>query len=158
VSRYAADADVAVLRAIFQRDHGQWDYGQNGLVMDDIASPEALITASAGCRAIVTGSYHAGVFGLAQGVPAVCLSRSSYYQAKFGGLQSLFPGACFVVQLDAPDWNTRLSAAIRQAWHLPAPARASARDKAVRLRDAGRGAYAQFRTKVEAPAMITADR
>jgi hypothetical protein len=81
-----------------------------------------------------------------------------YYQAKFGGLRSLFPEACFVVQLDGPDWAARLSAAIRQAWYLPAPARASARDKAVRLRDAGREAYAQFRTKVEAPAMITADR
>ncbi len=145
VSRYAADADVGVLRAILQPDHGQ-----NGLTLDDIASPEELITASADCRAIVTGSYHAGVFGLAQGVPAVCLSKSSYYQAKFGGLQSLFPEACFVVQLDAPDWAARLSAAIRQAWHLPAPARASATDKAVRLRDAGREAYAQFRTKVEA--------
>jgi colanic acid/amylovoran biosynthesis protein len=151
VSRYAADADAAALRALLHQECRQDD----DIALTDVASPEDLIFAAARCRAIVTGSYHAGVFGLGQGVPAVCLTKSSYYEAKFAGLQALFPGACFIVPLDAPDWAARLNAAIRQAWDLPAPARAAARDAAVRLRDAGRAAYAQFRAVVEAPAMVT---
>ena len=99
----------------------------------------------------MTGSYHAAVFGLAQGVPAVCLSKSSYYEAKFGGLQALFPGACFVVPLDVPDYADQLGAMILRAWHLPASARAAAKDTAICLRDSGRRAYAQFRTEVENP-------
>jgi len=148
VSRYAADADIAALRAVFNRaSHSA------GIVLNDIASPEALLSAAARCRAIVTGSYHTAVFGLAQGVPAVCLTKSSYYEAKFGGLRALFPGACFGVPLDAPDYATQLSAAIQQAWRLPDSTRATTRDTAVRLRDAGRAVYAQFRAEVEGSAL-----
>jgi colanic acid/amylovoran biosynthesis protein len=146
VSRYAADADAVSLRALLSRAPGRVD-----VVMGDIASPQALISAAASCRAIVTGSYHAAVFGLAQGVPAVCLSKSSYYDAKFGGLQALYPGACFVVPLDAPDYAARLSATILQAWHLPAPARAAAREATAALRECGREAYARFRKEAENP-------
>jgi polysaccharide pyruvyl transferase WcaK-like protein len=152
VSRYAADADVEALRVLLHRQHNCVD-----IVLNDIASPEALVSAAASCCAIVTGSYHAAVFGLAQGVPSVCLTKSSYYDAKFSGLRALFPGACFVVPLDAPDWTALLRATILQAWHLPAPARAAARDTAIRLRDAGREAYAQFRIEVENSAMVAVD-
>jgi polysaccharide pyruvyl transferase WcaK-like protein len=146
VSRYEADADLISMRELLHRAPSRTD-----IVMRDIESPQALISAAASCRAIVTGSYHAAVFGLAQGVPAVCLSKSSYYEAKFGGLQALFPDSCFVVPLDLPDYAAQLSAAILQAWHLPTAARATARDATIRLRDAGRDAYAQLRTEVENP-------
>ena len=33
----------------------------------------------------VTGSYHAGVFALAQGIPVVGLLQSAYYEQKFIG-------------------------------------------------------------------------
>jgi len=151
VSRYPADADAASLRVLLNRPPLNRAPAGAGIVVPDITSPQALISAAASSRAIVTGSYHAAVFGLAQGVPAVCLSKSSYYDAKFGGLQALYPGACFVVPLDAPDYAARLSAAIGQAWDLPAPARAAARDATVRMRDNGRDAYAQFRKEVENP-------
>lgn len=68
VSEHAADADV--LRAVLQDEQRQTD-----IAVDDISSPEALISGAAKCRAIVTGSYHAAVFGLAQGVPTVCLTK-----------------------------------------------------------------------------------
>jgi polysaccharide pyruvyl transferase WcaK-like protein len=152
VSKHTADADV--LRMLFQRHRCSAD-----VVVDDVTSPEALISAAANCRVIVTGSYHAAVFGLAQGVPAVCLTKSPYYDAKFGGLQALFPGACIVVSLDVPDFPRCLRTAIRQAWQLPASARTAARDTAVRLRDAGREAYVQFRVRVdEKSPKVTADR
>jgi colanic acid/amylovoran biosynthesis protein len=92
----------------------------------------------------VTGSYHAAVFGLAQGVPAVCLTRSRYYDAKFAGLQALFPEACSVVSLDESDFAGRLRAVIEQAWQLPGTVRAAARNAAAGQRAAGRDAYARF--------------
>ena len=30
-------------------------------------------------RLVITGSYHAGVFALAQGVPVLALAKSAYY-------------------------------------------------------------------------------
>jgi polysaccharide pyruvyl transferase WcaK-like protein len=154
VSRYADSADIVALRALqlSGRDHAD-------IVVKDITTPQDLILAAASCRVVVTGSYHAAVFALAQGVPAVCLTKSSYYEAKFGGLRALFPAACFVVPLDAADCAAHFNAMVHQAWQLPAPARTAARDIAVGLREAGRAAYAKFaaEAEAEAPANLTAD-
>jgi colanic acid/amylovoran biosynthesis protein len=150
VSRYPVDGDLSAIRALLRREHSR-----PGTVLDDLASPEALATAASGCRAVVTGSYHAAVFSLAQGVPAVCLTKSSYYDAKFAGLSELFPGACFVGSLSQPDFADWLRAAIDQAWNLPAPARAAAREAAGRQRQAGREAYAQFQV---AAGLVATDR
>jgi polysaccharide pyruvyl transferase WcaK-like protein len=148
VSRHAADADV--LRMLLMPS------SRTGEVVNDPKTPEALLAAVASCRVVVTGSYHAAVFGLAQGVPTVCFTRSSYYDAKFGGLQALFPGACFVLSLDMPDFPKRLRTAIQQAWNLPASTRAAAKDAAIQLRNVGRETYAQFRIKVEKKTAIVA--
>jgi polysaccharide pyruvyl transferase WcaK-like protein len=144
VSRYPVDADIGALRVLFHRAHSP-----AGIDLEDLDSPGALAAAAARCRAIVTGSYHAAVFALAQGVPAVCVTKSSYYDAKFGGLQALFPSACSVISLGEPDCAANLRTMILQAWQTPAPARAAAREAAVRLREAGRAAYARFRAEVE---------
>jgi colanic acid/amylovoran biosynthesis protein len=144
VSRYPVDGDLDALRALLHPERSG-----AGIVLHDLATPDALITAAAGCRVIVTGSYHAAVFGLARGVPAVCLTRSAYYDAKFAGLRALFSGACLVVPLDQPDLAGRLGQAIDQAWHLPAQARDDARKAAAGQRQAGRRAYARFRDVVE---------
>jgi len=144
VSRYAGDGDLSAIRALFGAGGSRAE-----IVLSDLATPAELVAAAAGCRAIVTGSYHAAVFGLAQGVPAVCLTRSSYYDAKFAGLAELFPTACFVVSLAEPELARRLRTAIDTAWHLPAEDRDAARQAAVQQRDAGREAYAQFQRTVE---------
>ena len=144
VSRYPVDGDLDALRALLHPERS----GAH-IVLHDLATPDALITVAADCRVIVTGSYHAAVFGLARGVPAVCLTRSAYYDAKFAGLRTLFPGACLVVSLDQPDLAGRLGQAIDQAWHLPAQARDDARMAAAGQRQAGRQAYARFRDVVE---------
>jgi polysaccharide pyruvyl transferase WcaK-like protein len=153
VSRYASSADADALHAMV-RDH----HRRSEINIKDVTSPEDLVSATADCRAIVTGSYHAAVFGLAQGIPAVCMTKSTYYDAKFDGLRALFPHACFVVPLDAPDWTAQLRAAIPQAWHLPYPVRAEAKNAAVRLRNAGSDAYAQLRREVGHPAALSAKR
>ncbi len=144
VSRYAADADAGALRALWPAAGPR-----AGITVDDISTPDGLAAAAAGCRAIVTGSYHAAVFSLASGVPAVCLAKSRYYDTKFGGLAAQFPAACFTVSLDGPDSAARLRAAVHDAWQVPEVTRAAAADAAASLRDAGRAAYTQFRLAVE---------
>lgn len=144
VSRYAGDGDLSAIRALLGAGSSRAE-----IVLSDLTAPAELVAAAASCRAIVTGSYHAAVFGLAQGVPAVCLTRSSYYDAKFGGLAELFPTACFVVSLAEPELTRRLRTAIDTAWHLPAKDRDAARQAAVQQRDAGREAYAQLQCAVE---------
>jgi colanic acid/amylovoran biosynthesis protein len=144
VSRYAADADAGALRALWPADGAG-----GGAAVEDISTPEGLAEAAARCHAVVTGSYHAAVFGLAAGVPVVCVAKSRYYDAKFGGLAAQFPGACFMVSLDGADPAARLGAALRDAWQVPEVTRVAAAGAAAGLRDAGREAYAQFRLAVE---------
>jgi polysaccharide pyruvyl transferase WcaK-like protein len=81
----------------------------------DIQTPEELAKHAARCRVIVTGSYHAAVFGLAAGVPAVCITNSRYYDLKFKGLGAQFPGGCQLVR-PGPLFERELSDAIDRAW------------------------------------------
>ena len=57
-----------------------------------------VLTAIADCRVVVTGSYHAAVFALSMGVPAVGLAASRYYVDKFKGLADQFGPGCEVVR------------------------------------------------------------
>jgi polysaccharide pyruvyl transferase WcaK-like protein len=84
-----------------------------GHELGDIATPAELADRVSRCRVVVTGSYHAAVFGLAVGVPAVCLSNSAYYDGKFNGLVDLFPGGCAIVR-PGDRFDADLDAAI--AW------------------------------------------
>ncbi|MGI9540085.1 MAG: polysaccharide pyruvyl transferase family protein, partial [Miltoncostaeaceae bacterium] len=55
------------------------------------ATPEHAARRVGSCRVMVTGTYHAAVFALSQGVPVVAISRSRYYDDKFHGLADQFP-------------------------------------------------------------------
>lgn len=144
VSRYEPGTDLAAIRSLLGEDGGPRD-----AALSDLTSPGELATAVAGCRAVVTGSYHAAVFALARGIPVVCLTKSPYYDAKFAGLRVLFPSACSVVSLAGPDLAGRLRSAIDQSWHLPIAGRAAALHAAECQRRAGRDAYRQLRAAVE---------
>jgi len=143
ISRQPADSDVAAIDAILAGAEGR------GVVSSrDLPTTGALAASAANCRAIVTGSYHAAVFGLAQGVPAVCLTKSAYYDAKFAGLKALFPTACSVLSVAEPDFGTRLTRAVTDAWHLPRSAREAALHSATSQRESGRIAYTRLREAV----------
>jgi polysaccharide pyruvyl transferase WcaK-like protein len=144
VCRYPAAADLATTRASLSPAAPG-----TAVTMSDLASPGELSAATAGCRVVVAVSYHAAVFALAQGVPAVCLSKSSYYDAKFAGLNEMFPEACQVISLTGPDPASQLRRAIQQAWDLPSQVRSGAREVANRQRNSGSSAYADFRMSVE---------
>ena len=71
-------------------------------------TPERLIAAAAECRVVVTGTYHAAVFALAQGIPCVCFYVSTYYRNKLEGLAKQFPGGCVAVNLNAERATERI--------------------------------------------------
>ncbi|WP_432825467.1 polysaccharide pyruvyl transferase family protein [Dactylosporangium sp. CA-092794] len=119
-------------------------------VSADIHSPAQLADAVAGCRAVLTSSYHAGVFALARGIPVVGLSRSSYYDLKFEALRVLFPdGACNTVRLDAHDWPDTLADRLSHAWHAPYELRTDITAAAARMADSSQRLYERFAAEVD---------
>ncbi len=69
---------------------------------EGIETPQGVMDLIGKCRVVVTGSYHAGVFALAQGIPVVAIMQSLYYEQKFKGLQQQFPGGCQLLDLRRP--------------------------------------------------------
>lgn len=95
----------------------------SGLAVDDsdggasLFTPALVIERVRECRVVVTGSYHAAVFALAQGIPAVALANSPYYHQKMSGLADQFGGGCDIVAMEpASSLAGRLVAAIDGAW------------------------------------------
>ena len=104
------------------------------------------------CRAVVAGSYHAAVFALAQGVPAIGLASSPYYASKLEGLREEVGGRMAVVRAGGRLFEERLRAAIDTAWETPAADRATLVEIAGRQVEAGRAAYARLAELVRPPA------
>jgi colanic acid/amylovoran biosynthesis protein len=80
-----------------------------------INSPEDLIRQINRCRVVVTGSYHAGVFALACGIPIVALVGSDYYEAKFNGLVFQFGIASKIVMLNSKSMIIELRKAVEDS-------------------------------------------
>jgi colanic acid/amylovoran biosynthesis protein len=68
------------------------------------------------CRMVITGSYHAGVFALAQGISVVGLAANAYYLWKFRGLAHQFGEGCAVVALNEPGAFDLLERLIESTW------------------------------------------
>ena len=92
----------------------------------------------------MTGSYHAAVFALAQGIPAICVFNTEYYGNKFGGLADEFGDGCVVVDKRRPDFVAALVAAIEGAWERADEVRPSLLRAAVAQIAAGNEAYARL--------------
>ena len=106
------------------------------------------------CRVVVTGSYHAGVFALAQGVPVVALVNSTYYADKFRGLADMFGGGCEIVTLRDDSFRSALSDAITRAWASVDHIRASLLTAAARQVHLGHDAYRELDALVAQTAAI----
>lgn len=117
VSHAPDDDDAASIRLLLSRLDPHSSGG------GEIDSAMALIEQVKRCRLVLTGSYHAAVFALSMGVPAVCLARSEYYDDKFRGLADQFGGGCDVVAVSDGDWPERLQTALEQGWMDGASAR-----------------------------------
>src|SRR4029077_7248596 len=111
-------------------------------------SPEALIQEIQRCRLVVTGSYHAGVFALASGIPTIGLAKSQYYVDKFLGLSALFGDGCETVLLGDHDFARNLEAAIARLWTTAEQVRPSLLREAARQVQLGHEAYRRMRAEM----------
>ncbi len=127
-------------RAIQALVEGAHDPSQNAEALD---TPSAVIRQVGRCSMVVTGAYHAAVFALAQGVPALCLYRSAYYRDKFLGLRDLFGDGCSTLALEA-GWQERLPERLRLLWSMAATCRRALLAAAVRQVEAGRSVYGEL--------------
>lgn len=114
-------------------------------------SPRDAIDRAGRCRLVATGSFHAGIFALAQGVSVIGLAASDYYRAKFDGLRKAFGAGCHVFSIDGPDAERRLAGLLKSAWdeaprHRPALLAAAQEQIA-----AGRQAYTRLKASLERP-------
>jgi polysaccharide pyruvyl transferase WcaK-like protein len=92
------------------------------------------------CRVLVTSAYHLAVFALSQGIPAVGITASRYYDDKFYGLAGMFGAGLRVVNLDDTDLERTLTTAIRDLWEDAPALRDPLQRKAIEQIDTARAA------------------
>jgi colanic acid/amylovoran biosynthesis protein len=109
ISFHKADSDVASFKQLLGVEY------KNSYV--SIKTPEDAIRLIGQCRVMVTGSYHGGVFALAQGIPVVGLVHSPYYEQKFTGLQEQFPNGCRILDFRRPITPEEIRNAVSEAWN-----------------------------------------
>jgi len=121
------------------------------MVVDDVDggasldTPQRVIRRIRQCRIVVTGSYHAAVFALAQGIPVVALARSQYYLNKMAGLADQFGAGCEVVMLEpAASLAARLTAALARAWDMADSVRPQLLARAADQVASGHAAYSRL--------------
>lgn len=102
------------------------------------------------CRIVVTGSYHAAVFALSLGIPAVGLAASGYYQDKFLGLIDQFGPGCRMLLLHDHDLATNFTRVIDEAWQSAEALRADLLQAAERQIRLSKEAYRKLFEIVEA--------
>ncbi len=108
---------------------------------ETIDTPERLVRQLNRCRVVVTGSYHAAVFALAQGIPAIGLANSEYYVDKFLGLADQFGGGCDLIHLSDARFPEHLSETVDRVWATADAIRPALLDSTRRQIETGLAAY-----------------
>ena len=130
ISRVSVESDYDVVRSLLG-DHPRFDTSPAP------TTAEGVMARTATCRIVVATSYHAAVFALACGIPAVCVVATPYYGAKMGGLADQFGPACTVVPAVGEEFPDRLQSAMRSAWNAAPELRTACRTVAdARIADA----------------------
>jgi colanic acid/amylovoran biosynthesis protein len=123
--------DAEALRKLLERDSLDR--------LAEIRNPMHVIRQVARCRVLITGAYHAAVFALSQGIPAVCLAKSAFFGNKFRGLADQFGCGCELVFADR-DLAAALRNAVDRAWRnadsVRAPLQRAAAQQVVKARQA----------------------
>lgn len=83
----------------------------------EIHSPQQAIRLAGRCRLVISGTYHASVFAMSQGIPALCLYASEYYHDKLKGLQSQFGIGCELVDLNSPNFEELIYDTATNLWN-----------------------------------------
>jgi hypothetical protein len=111
ISHVPGEADVETIRHLVDVDNDSFSDGS------PLEALDAVIRQVQKCRLVITGSYHAGVFALANGIPSIGLAKSTYYIDKFMGLSALFGPGCETVLLEKRDFAQHLKDAIARLWN-----------------------------------------
>jgi polysaccharide pyruvyl transferase WcaK-like protein len=110
ISHFRGESDSEALRQVFGDPGAEFDDGAR------LNCPLKIIRQTRDCRVVVTASYHAAVFALAMGVPAIGIMHSDYYRQKFEGLTDLFGGGCAVVEASAADAAREIERQFNRLW------------------------------------------
>lgn len=115
------------------------------LLAAGLKTPIEVIRQVQRCRLVVTGSYHAGVFALASGIPVVGLAKSPYYRDKFLGLADMFAVGSETVVLDRSDRSILLRDAVHRLYASAETIRPSILSHAEVQIAAGHACYSKIR-------------
>ncbi|WP_234390893.1 polysaccharide pyruvyl transferase family protein [Nocardia suismassiliense] len=109
ISEYDSEDRRATQPLLVGAPHTRRAVGRSG-------TPHDVARQLARCRILVTSTYHLAVFALSQGIPAIGLSSSQYYDDKFHGLADMFGTGLRIVHLDAPELEQQLARAVQEQW------------------------------------------
>jgi polysaccharide pyruvyl transferase WcaK-like protein len=110
-----------------------------------INTPKEVMREVSKCRIVVTGAYHAAVFALSQGIPAVCLAASEYVRTKFQGLAVEFGGGLHIVDPTVADFPSRLAAQMQDTWETAPSQQPQLLRSATRQISDSRRAYSELK-------------
>ena len=136
-------SDMKIIQQFLAGNDDTSDVGQS------LHNPIKVIEKVGRCRVVVTGSYHAAVFALAQGIPAIGLANSDYYLDKFMGLADQFGSGCKVIVLDDKQARDRLVNSVDTAYGLAEQVRPQLLEAAERQIALSRAAYQRIYELVE---------
>lgn len=143
ISTYDDGEDMRAIDAAL-REMGI-DPVDDDVVMQTPSTPRDLSALVADCNLMVTLSYHAGVFALAQGVPVLGLAPGPYYRARYQGLAALFgDDACRVIDMSQRGWERHMAESARTAQEMSLARREEILAVAVDQRERGRALYRSF--------------
>lgn len=108
ISVHEGDSDIESLRMLLS------DYDVDNTKLLD--TPQKVIEQISLCRIVITGSYHAAVFALSQGISVVAIAASDYYRYKFEGLADQFGCACLIVDQDSSTFSNDMKKIINSSW------------------------------------------
>lgn len=135
-------ADSNTIREFLERDSGTDES------LSAVDTPREVMERVSRCRIVVTGAYHAAVFALAQGIPAVCLAKTEYFVDKFEGLAAQFGVGLVILDPSASDFPARLAFEMQKTWEAAPSWRAELLESAVRQIAASREASRRIKEMV----------
>jgi polysaccharide pyruvyl transferase WcaK-like protein len=135
ISHAPKEDDLGAIRHLMPRHDPELERARS------LRTPIEVVRQVQRCRVVVTGSYHAGVFALASGIPTIGLAKSAYYIDKFKGLADMFGCGCEVIVLDQESNLEALRASLLRLWEAAPELRPRLLERAAAQIAMGHAAY-----------------
>jgi polysaccharide pyruvyl transferase WcaK-like protein len=138
ISYSAHELDDRIIRQILPEQHQR----PNGL--GKFSSPREIIKKVGSCRIVISGTFHAALFALSQGIPAIGLVKSTHYIEKFEGLANQFGPGCQIIYFDEDGFKEKLLSKIEELWDSAEQHKPRLLNEARRQINLGHAAYQQL--------------